>query len=528
MVNIVSFIFAYCNTGMNPKEESRRQNYWVTSVLPQYDTKLRHSTPPTITLSAMTTIGQLVFGGLDGVSGSPDITSLSSTIETLGSFSFTSPNQPSLPRGLCSTRPRLLTLPTIMARPNLHPQRRLTLWYFCLFLPYTVRSLASLRTVDESRQRFASSFRSPSGKLTYVPELVLPETTDATGLLLHSNAVQTLSKRLRACQAHAALVKASLPTLQLLVQEQESARGAVPGPVPLICSYEAVVTAAAVDGFGDGDGNGDLQSSGVQDVMARIAAAGVDGVLVTANNDGRSLALTDLPAKTGDDGDPLASDAPFVEACRAALEYGLQPIPELVFAAVAEGSTERQDSDVNIDDVTHWIDAVARILGTDPVCVVVTMQPPPVATEEEDTVAGSTPASMDYPRVSKKLGRRCPVVGSVRSPAGDNRIGCATAALKEAGYTCALLRNECVPVGSSPGRTLDLEVVGQFWASCIDDLRSVKSKSFAFRSKNNLEKKAATVWSNYQSNVIESGALGDPNESYSVVDSAAGDYQGFA
>lgn len=85
-----------------------------------------------------------------------------------------------------------------------------------------------------------------------------------------------------------------------------------------------------------------------------------------------------------------------------------------------------------------------------------------------------------------------------------------------------------MPVGSSPGRTLDLEVVGQFWASCIDDLRSVKSKSFAFRSKNNLEKKAATVWSIYQSNVIESGALGDPNESYSVVDSAAGDYQGFA
>ena len=70
--------------------------------------------------------------------------------------------------------------------------------------------------------------------------------------------------------------------------------------------------------------------------------------------------------------------------------------------------------------------------------------------------------------------------------------------------------------------------MSQFWYSVVQDLKSVKSKNFSFRTKNNMEKSLATKWSNYQNNVIESGALGDPDDSYSIVDSRAGEYKGFA
>jgi hypothetical protein len=70
--------------------------------------------------------------------------------------------------------------------------------------------------------------------------------------------------------------------------------------------------------------------------------------------------------------------------------------------------------------------------------------------------------------------------------------------------------------------------VGQFWAACIHDLKSTRSKSFQFQSRNNMRKSVSAEWMKYQSNVIESGALGDPNDSYSVVNEAAGEYKGFA
>ena len=118
-----------------------------------------------------------------------------------------------------------------------------------------------------------------------------------------------------------------------------------------------------------------------------------------------------------------------------------------------------------------------------------------------------------------------PILGSVRVVAGEGRIGAETARFKECGFTGTVLRNDCLPGFRNQ---LDLEIVGMFWNNAIQDLKSTRSKSFSFRSKNNMEKSQATVWGNYQKDVLESGALGDPNEMVSAVDSAAGDYQGFA
>jgi hypothetical protein len=45
-----------------------------------------------------------------------------------------------------------------------------------------------------------------------------------------------------------------------------------------------------------------------------------------------------------------------------------------------------------------------------------------------------------------------------------------------------------------------------------------------------METSLSRQWGNYQQSVMDSGALGDPNESVSIdsIDEAAGDYQGFA
>jgi hypothetical protein len=43
-----------------------------------------------------------------------------------------------------------------------------------------------------------------------------------------------------------------------------------------------------------------------------------------------------------------------------------------------------------------------------------------------------------------------------------------------------------------------------------------------------MEKSAATKWGNFQKSIMDSGALGDPSESYSVVDESKGEYKGFA
>jgi hypothetical protein len=76
---------------------------------------------------------------------------------------------------------------------------------------------------------------------------------------------------------------------------------------------------------------------------------------------------------------------------------------------------------------------------------------------------------------------------------------------------------------------VDLERVGRFWQACISDLKSTRSKNFALRVKNKMEKHEATEWLNFSKSVMDSGALGEVGGDASEigVDADSGDYKGF-
>ena len=75
----------------------------------------------------------------------------------------------------------------------------------------------------------------------------------------------------------------------------------------------------------------------------------------------------------------------------------------------------------------------------------------------------------------------------------------------------------------------DLAVVGGFWSAAISDLKSLKSKSFSFRSKVKISKDVPMEWYNYQKDVMESGALGlgGGGGGDDGLNPDAGDYKGF-
>lgn len=327
-----------------------------------------------------------------------------------------------------------------------------------------------------TRSRLFEAFASPSGKLSLAPELVIPEPLDSTAILLQANAIQTLSGRIRSCKANAALVQGSVTALKTFSVEQELSRGEFPGPVPVVYGCP----------------------SGTELDLSAIAEAGADGVLVSVCNGEEIKSIGEI-----------TENKEWIEACQQAWECGVQPIPEVtVGQAVAGKWTE--------DDVTSLVESISSELGADPVSVVFTVNP---ADEEQEE-------PVDLPKVPKALGKRIPVLGSVRITAGENRLSAESARFKECGFTGTLLRTECLP---GVRLQLDLEIVGKFWGACINELKSTKSKNFSFRSKNNLETSAGTKWFNYQSEMMASGALGDPEESSSVMDmdDDSGDYQGF-
>lgn len=340
---------------------------------------------------------------------------------------------------------------------------------FITFLPSSVTSFSA----EVSRSRLIEAFSSPSGKLTYSPEIVIPEPKDPTAMLLLNNAVQNLSGKIRKSKANAVFLRASMSAVKTFAGEQESARGSLPGPVPVIYCLQ------------DGD------------AIKEIAEAGSDGVLIKVCN-GEEIK----------DVNSLMMDGLWIEQCKMTWDCGIQPIPEVTLC-------EKFAKELSEDDLTSLVDKISQHLNQDPVCVVLTVNP-----SEKDQVE---PVAL--PSVPKALGKRVPVLGSVRVVAGDNRLGIESNRCKDSGFQGAFLRSECLPGFRT---NLDLNIVGSFWAACINDLKSVKSKSFAFRAKNNMEKDRAAEWAKYQMNVLDSGALGDPSESYSVVDSASGEYKGFA
>lgn len=267
-----------------------------------------------------------------------------------------------------------------------------------------------------------------------------------------------------------------MTALQTFANEQEAARGNFPGPVPLVYCCGNDLTAETIQG---------------------IADAGVDGVTIPV-----------CGGKQVSSPEEIAADTAWQEFCQTALAHGVQPIPEVT---LGEETVKAWDSQA----MQSLVNTLCAEVEVDPVSMLLTVN---AADDEQEE-------PVQLPTIPKELGKRIPILGSVRVIAGENRLGEESQRFKDAGFTGTFLRSDCVPGFRI---NLNLEAVGLFWSHCINDLKSTKSKAFSFRSKNNMEKNLATKWANYQNSVLQSGALGDPNDSYSIVDDAAGDYKGFA
>jgi hypothetical protein len=154
----------------------------------------------------------------------------------------------------------------------------------------------------------------------------------------------------------------------------------------------------------------------------------------------------------------------------------------------------------------------------DPVSIVFTQEEAEQEGEEAED-APSTPEII----IPEALSDRIPFTGSIRTTAGDGRMGYAISQLKKFNFSAAFLRADCVP-----GYRLnpDLNVVGGFWSAALSDLKSLKSKNFGFRTKVKIEKDVPMEWYNYQKDVMDSGALG-LSGGPSGLNTEAGDYKGF-
>lgn len=341
----------------------------------------------------------------------------------------------------------------------------------CLLLSYVailascLSTSSSSETLHLAKSRLHESLKSLSGKLTLSPEIEIPEPKDPTAVLLLSTAITQLSTLIRTkAKANAAFLSGSLTAVQMFCNEQEQARGGFPGPIPVVYCGDQ------------------------QDDWKELAESGVCGVLIPCN-------LDDLNA--------------IKSKCELAIQVGLQPLPEVILPESEVSSwTEANFMDDLVSKLTD-------IVGQEPASVFVTIQSSPASEENQDGVL------VALPPINKELRKRLPILGSISVSPGGGRMGSETKRFKDAGYTGAVLRAGCLPSVF----TDDLLLVSRFWASCIGDLKSTKSKNFEFRTRNYMESNASLDWAKYQKSVIESGALG--SEEHSSINSDAGDYQGF-
>ena len=353
--------------------------------------------------------------------------------------------------------------------------------YLLALLPAATVAMVLSEKTQMTRSVLTQALRSPAGKLTLSPEIVVPEPSDPTAILLQTSAIQSMSELIRTqAKANSAWISGSLAALATFCSEQEQARGNFPGPVPVVyCGKES------------------------GDDFAAIAETGASGVLVSVCGGAMISSVDDLSADTA-----------WVETCKNALESGIQPIPEIIIADTTAAEWEEEDMEA-------LINKISEVAGEDPVSVLMTVNPTIEKEEDEEGEAELVP----LPTVAKPLGKRVPIIGSVRATAGGNRMGTETNRFKEAGFNAALLRSDCVP---GFRMNTDLEFVANFWAACIGDLKSLKSKSFNFRSRNWMDTNASLEWAKYQNRIIDDGALGDMESNMGAeLDAESGEYLGF-
>jgi len=374
------------------------------------------------------------------------------------------------------------------------------LWISLLLVAVVVLPTGALALSAEaaqmSRAMLQQAMSSPSGKLTLSPEILIPDPRDPTAILLQGPAVTSLSTCIRTkAKANTAFVMAeSLGSFRNFCKEQEEARGNFPGPVPAVyCAKD----------------NTDVQ--GILEGMGEVAETGVSGILVAINEGSEISSLEDI-----------SGDAPWMTVCKAAMDCGMQPIPEVTLKDTTATTWKEED-------IESLVDKLAEYMGEDPVSILITINSESNSDDDDDDddddESEELPEQLPLPAVRKALGKRVPILASVKMGAGGGRMGQETARIKDAGFTGAVLRRECVPgFPANPG----VEFSSDFWSACIGDLKSTRSKTFNFRSKNNMEVSMGTKWANLQSDVMESGALGEMEDNVPPgFDADSGDYQGF-
>lgn len=394
--------------------------------------------------------------------------------------------------------------------PTPRPSSTFIVALLALTCHHATHALSVADRAQTARSRLSEAFRSPSKKLTLHPELILPEPSDPTALLLRSSEVMSLSEAVRKrAKANAAFVSGTVDALRPMGAEQEKSRGNFPGPVPLVYC----LTQKQFDGLSGGEDGGDDAES----LLSEVADAGAEGVLVPF------FGGEEIAADTGVEGKSLEAAR---KCCDAILGAGMQPIPEVV---LANGEAEWSE-----ESLEKLVDALKDACGgEDPVSVLLTAasvfsdneESDDMPEEGDDANDGKIPAgAVPTLAITPTLGKRLTFLGSVRVDAGEGRMGAAASEIKSAGFHGAFLRADCVPgYRMNP----DLKLVGGFWSAAIGDLKSLKSKSFSFRSKTKIEKDVPMEWYNYQKDIMDSGALGGASHAGPAVDSSAGDFVGF-
>ena len=361
-------------------------------------------------------------------------------------------------------------------------QAQVFLFTFAAIVLDEVNGLSSTNAeaANLAKGRLQESLSSPSRKITISPEIIIPEPSDPTALLLQSTDVTKLSDGMRnKAKANAAFITGSFNSVKTFCSEQESARGNFPGPLPVIYCGEK-----------------DME-------YAELAEAGVAGILHSV-----------LSGEEVSSAEEISKDDTLKASFESAIENGIQLIPEIVM-----------NSEVTWDEgmTKSLVDAIAEQCGSEPVALVLTVGTELLDEDEGEKKEDTDNPTNNLPKVPKGT---IPIIGSVRAMAGGGRIGASVAACKEAGFNGVMLRCDCLPgYRMNP----DLDFVGGFWGAAIGDLKSTKSKNFNFRSKVALEKDVPMEWYNYQKDVMESGALGESGSGPGAnpLDTDSGDYQGF-
>lgn len=352
-----------------------------------------------------------------------------------------------------------------------------------LFVLLLAKASALAPSYERNHSILQQSLSSIANKLTLSPEIIIPEPSDPTALLLQKTEIEKMSNALRVkAKANAAFLSGSVGNIATFCAEQETARGNFPGPLPIIYC-------------GEGD-------------YKELAERGTAGVLFSLNgeiSDADSIDMTGLK-----------------DIFEEVKECGMALIPELILSKENEWSEDALNTIVD--------KVVEECGGNDPAAILLTLgaiadEEESVEVDESDDDENAAAVSLSLPSVAKDLSKRFPILGSVRAVAGGGRMGSSVNSHKDAGFKGCVLRCDCLPgFRMNP----DLDFVGGFWGAAIGDLKSTKSKNFNFRSTIALDRDIPMEWYNYQKDVMESGALGSPSGGGSdPIDTDNGDYVGF-